>query len=181
MWPNEAGRSKVQANKLGQSLHTAVDLGSFPQLALAPKLMPALGWGTWTSEWHVNTLSSLQTLCHQLHLSRTIPYIKVSPESKRSGNFSEPILFSYSLWFCFWGTASLNPSLSPYETCNWFIFIRCCFKADVHKHSQELFKECHHKSSTSEILGFCNKIHLLVFKSIFPSLNRWDLHFRKTQ
>lgn len=46
MRPNEAGRSKVQANKLGQSLHTAVDLGSFPQLALAPKLMPALGWGT---------------------------------------------------------------------------------------------------------------------------------------
>lgn len=111
--------------------------GSLRHLLLAPLLLSVLGWGTWTSEQHLNALSSSLTLSHQLHIFRLLLlglpfhtnlswptghvhiYAEVCEQTfyklefplsqKGQGNFSEfqPIFSSNSLWFYFWGTVSL--------------------------------------------------------------------------
>lgn len=112
MWPNEAGRSQVQTKNQAswERAYTLQQIcGSFPQLSLAPKLISAVGWGTWTSQQHENTLYSWLTFPTSYTPSEPFYMLKFPLSKKEQGNFSEfqPILSSNSLWFCFWGTASL--------------------------------------------------------------------------
>lgn len=154
--------------------------GSFPQLALAPKLVSAVGWGTWTSGQHVNTLSSSLTV---RHTSSEPFYILKLPLSQKGQEILVNSSPSFPLTHC---DFALEVQL---------IWVRPCplkplkpvtdlFLSDTVPKLisiSTLWKNVIMNLQPLRFLDFVTKLTFLCLSIFFPSLNRWHLHFRKTQ
>lgn len=152
--------------------------GSFPQLALAPKLVSAVGWGAWTSEQHVNTLSSSLTVCHtssepfnllKLPLSQKGQEILVNSSPSFPLTHCDFAFEAQPVWICPCPLMKPVTDLFSSDTVSKLISI-----STVWKNAITILQPL-------KFLAFVIKLTFLCLNIFSPSLNKWHLCIRKTQ